>query len=462
MITLKIKYIVENNEDNQVIVDYQKQYNSLLHLFYNRLKEGISETNCKHLSYNNVDLMNSWFRQSCVKDASYLLKEKEDETILFGGKKLYYDLLRKNITKEEFKEKRLLPLCSIGEGRCNGNRLFRLHPNDKYYSVIFQPTTKTKIKLNLIGLGKRIKILDKIYQHQLLKDTPISYKLDKKFIYISFDEVILQEDVVKPINNRIFAIDLNPNYVGYSIIEWKNSEKFNLIKSGVISLKNINDKEYALKELKLSSTDRKRIKLNNKRQFETLEVSKFLINLAKHYKSECFGIEDLCIKLKDNKLGKNFNQLVNNNWCRDKLVNNLKKRCNIMGIKFVEIQPQYSSIIGNLLYRELELPDMVLSSIEISRRCYEFNLQYLKKIKEKTKNVVFPIMTKLLLDKVKHSLEEVKCFIDFVDWKQLGSELKKSKIKYRFPLDERVFQTKNLKFVNVFYNNLIFFNILGI
>ena len=93
---------------------------------------------------------------------------------------------------------------------------------------------------------------------------------------------------------------------------------------------------------------------------------------------------------------------------------------------------------------------MVLSSIEISRRCYEFNLQYILKVKEKTKNVIFPNLTKSLIDKVKHSLEEVKCFVDFVDWKQITSELKKSKLKYRFPLNARVFQTKTLKLINVF------------
>lgn len=128
----------------------------------------------------------------------------------------------------------------------------------------------------------------------------------------------------------------------------------------------------------------------------------------------------------------------------------MRKRCNIYGIKFVDVTPQYSSIIGNLAYRSLNLPDMILSSIEISRRCYEFNLQYILQVKNKTKNVIFPIITELLLDKVKHSLEEVKCFVDFMNWKQIHSELKKSKLRYRFPLDERVFKTKTLKFVNVF------------
>ena len=447
MITFKIRYTVENESDNQVISDYQKQYNNLLHLFYNRLKEGVSETKCKHLQYNNLDLMKSWFRQSCVKDASYLLKNR-DETVLFGGKFLFKQLLRKNITKEEFKEKRLVPLCSMGEGRCNGNRLFRLQ--EDCYSVIFSPISKQKIKLNLFGIGKRIKILQKLYLHQRLKDTPITYKLDKKYVYISFDESILQEDVVKPLQNRIISIDMNPNYVGWSVLDWKSSDEFNVVDSGIISLKNINDTEKEYNKLNLYSMYKARIYLNNKRQNETLEVSKFLVDIAKHYRCECFGIEDLSIKSKDNKQGKSFNRLVNNNWNRNKLVNNLRKRCNIYCIKFVEISPQYSSVIGNLVYRELELPDMVLSSIEISRRCYEFNLQYILKVKEKTKNVIFPNLTKSLIDKVKHSLEEVKCFVDFVDWKQITSELKKSKLKYRFPLNDRVFQTKTLRFINVF------------
>ena len=445
MIALKITYIAEES-DIQVIADYQRQYNNLLHLFYNRLKDGVSETECKHLEFNNLYLMKSWFRQSCVKDASFLLKN--EETVLFGGKHLYYDLLRHNISKEEFRERRLVPLCSIGEARSNGNRLFRL--SEDCYSIIFSPVAKNKIKLNLIGVGNRIKALQKLYTHQQLKDIPITYKLDKKFVYISFDESILQKDLVKPIQNRIFSIDMNPNYVGWSVLNWKSSDEFKIVNSGVISLKNINVIEHNLKELKLPSTSKERKYLNNKRQQETLEVSKFLVNIAKHYRCECFGVEDLSIKSKDSKQGKSFNKLVNNNWCRNRLINNLRKRCNIYGIKFVEISPQYSSIIGNLAYRSFELPDMVLSSIEISRRCYEFNLQYLKKVKDKTKNVIFPKLTNSLIDKVKHSLEEVKCFVDFVSWKQITSELKKSKLRYRFPLDERVFKTKTLRFVNVF------------
>ena len=53
-------------------------------------------------------------------------------------------------------------------------------------------------------------------------------------------------------------------------------------------------------------------------------------------------------------------------------MNNLTKRCNIHNIKLLKVKSEYSSFIGNFLYRHLNLPDMVLASIEIGRRGYEF------------------------------------------------------------------------------------------
>ena len=56
----------------------------------------------------------------------------------------------------------------------------------------------------------------------------------------------------------------------------------------------------------------------------------------------------------------------------------------------LEIKPQYSSFIGNFLFRSLNLPDMVLASIEISRRGYEYFNQYITKQKEQKKNIIQP------------------------------------------------------------------------
>ena len=52
-------------------------------------------------------------------------------------------------------------------------------------------------------------------------------------------------------------------------------------------------------------------------------------------------------------------------------------------------KPNYSSFVGNFLFRDLNLPDMTLSSIEIGRRCYEFKTQYIDKTKEKKEKYNF-------------------------------------------------------------------------
>ena len=44
----------------------------------------------------------------------------------------------------------------------------------------------------------------------------------------------------------------------------------------------------------------------------------------------------------------------------------------MLNIKLLQVVPEYSLFIGNFLYRSLNLPDMILASIELSRRAYEF------------------------------------------------------------------------------------------
>ncbi len=80
MITLKIPIEVENKAR---ILEYQRQYSSLFHVYFNRCLEGMSQKECKHLQLNNVDLLDSWFRQSCIYEAMRIggLIESKTEVI---------------------------------------------------------------------------------------------------------------------------------------------------------------------------------------------------------------------------------------------------------------------------------------------------------------------------------------------------------------------------------------------
>ena len=168
----------------------------------------------------------------------------------------------------------------------------------------------------------------------------------------------------------------------------------------------------------------------------------------KHYRCSIFSIEDLNIKTKDLNKGKKFNRLINNSWNRQLLINNLNKWCNIYNVQFLKVKPDYSSFIGNLVYRYLKLPDMILSSIQISRRGYYFYHQYILKDQEVKKNIVFIQLTDRVKNLICQSLEELS--INCQKWYSLldlYNFLKKSKCKYRFPLIySESFQSNLLKF----------------
>ena len=431
MQALKIKYQTDH-QLLDIIRDYMKQYSSVQHFVYNRIQDGKSQKDIKQQIklLNNIDLLDSWFIQCSFYDIPKVDK------VIFGGKKNYFQRLKNNISKYEFKQKRLSPIYSIGEiinKSVKGNRKF--HIEQDLENILFKPNKSTKINLQLIGLNKRKQILSKLYQKQERKEIKIAYKLDLEYVYIIFEETDIYNYETKFIKNRVLSLDLNPNYIGWSIVDWKSENEFNVVKSGVYSIKKLNDKDFDLKHKGYSSESKQRKYISDKRNFETIQIVKNIVNKSIYYKCQIISIEDLNIKSSDKKLGKKFNKLVNNLWCRNTFVNNLTKRCNIHNIKLLKVKPDYSSFIGNFLYRSLNLPDMVLASIEISRRGYEFYNQYISKVKDIKKNIVKPdlsMFNKLYLK----SLEEFNLQHAYKDLIELYYFFKKTKLKYRLSIDQ--------------------------
>ena len=443
MVTLKLKYNTETSNQN-ILQEYRKQYSSVLHCAYNLRFTDNSEKDTEHILklLNNINLIGSFLKRCAVKHATQLLENKTDKPMIFGGKKNFIQRCQGKISKDEFQQKRLSNLYIIGEANRYSNRIIQI--NSDLCSFTFKPNRNTNIQLIISGSYKRYKsTLQQLYILQQDKQIPITYQLDDKYIYITYDESVFYKSHYNPIENRVFAIDLNPNYVGWSVVDWKSSSKFKIITTGVISIKDINDFDNSLKGL--PSTDSKKHYINNKRKYEVFEINKYLIQIATHYRCELFITEDLSIESSDKTLGKRFNKLVNNQWNRSKMVDNLKKRCNIVGIKFLSVQANYSSFIGNFLYRDLELPDMVLASIELGRRGYEFSLQYIKKVKEKIKNVIFPLISDFN-DRYIKSLEEFGISGEVNSLKDIYYKLKNSKSRYRVSLDDLV----HLKFCSCF------------
>ena len=451
MQTIKIKYTINDN-DKLLLNDYIKQYNHVYRVALNNLQSHKVNKLSELLNLNNIDLLDSWFIQSANYESKFLYNLIGDKKVIFGGRKNFIKRCQHKISYDEYNSYRFQPLYSYGEKKSgtktvHGNRKFKLSDDLTFITLKLK---ERKIKINLPKyLHSNIKyILKKIYKHQILDDTPITYKIDYNYVYIQFDESIIlnKNNNLNKIQNSILSLDLNPNYIGWSIVDWKSESEFNVIKSGVYSIKKLNDKDFTLKNKGYSSESKQRKYISDKRNFETLQIVKNIVNKSIYYKCQIISIEDLNIKSSDKELGKKFNKLVNNLWCRNVFVNNLTKRCNIHNIKLLKVKPEYSSFIGNFLYRSLNLPDMVLASIEIGRRGYEFYNQYISKTKQIKKNIVKPdlnMFNRLYLK----SLEEFKLQSIYKDLIELYYFFKKSKMMYRLSIDQF-----NLQFSSLFSN----------
>ena len=432
MITIKLSY---DFEDKDLIQKYQREYSLCLRFLYNRIydsKGKISEIDLRNLydSIKGKDLVSKWLFQCAIKEAKQIYSKNKENKVIFGGKSNFFKRIKQKITKEKYKLNRLSSIYSIGEEDKIGNRLFRLQ-ND--ISLIFQPTRHNHYTLRLKGIGNRLKYLSRLVDLQNRKEIGITYKLTHSYVYISFDETKIEQYNYKKIDNRILSIDMNPNYIGWSIVDWKDSTSYKIRERGCYSFKLFDDKELSL--YKKASNAKERIHLNNKHRHDMIDVCKNIVNKAIYYKCSIIGIENLNIKSKDKGSGRNYNRPCNNRWIRNLFVDNLTKRCNINNIKLIKVKPEYSSFVGNILYREHKLYDPILSSIEIGRRTYEFNLQYIEKKKKQEKNIVFPSWNKFY-DSIVKSMEEFNIQENVFNWIDLYKIIKEAKIMYRFSLDK--------------------------
>jgi IS605 OrfB family transposase len=414
------------------IKEMQKRHSPCYRYCYNRWLDGLNEKEIRELCKDKFKI-GSWFVQSIIKDSQSLFKaqnkdftpkeiideliKKKKKKVIFGGKKNLKDYIEGKIDKETFKDNRLIPIISIGEAPQKGNRLFTLDIINNN-QIIFKPSRTQHITIQLPKLRNNIK--KDLYRLEELaneKRIPFMVKLTEEKIDISFDETIHNLHNLEEYNSsRVLGIDLNPNYCGISILEFKENKEFKVLFKECIDISKLNVKSGE------SSKHQKSKDIVNKRNFEVFEVVKHIVNQAKYYKCAKVIIEDLNLQPKNNKKGKNFNRLVNNVWNRTRFTSNLKKWCRIYGIELVEVNCAYSSFVGNVQYgNDVDCPDMVASSIEIARRGYrKFNKEWFYPVKKNDDNLM-----KLWKQELDWSS---------LSWKELFGKFKESRMKYRFSL----------------------------
>ena len=231
------------------------------------------------------------------------------------------------------------------------------------------------------------------------------------YIYISYDEKIVEsyKKFSNLLTNRVLGIDLNPNYIGISVLDFKEDNTFQVIHKQVFDLSNLND------------TNNK-----NKIKFELQQIDNDILKLCKHYRVSKLVVEDLKFKKDNHFWSKKLNRLCKNQFRFSQITNHLNTLCNVYGVEFVQVNAAYSSFVGNFIYGSDNCPDMVAASIEITRRGY----------KKFQKEWFYPSVVST--ERIKEVLgnqwkKELKLSVN--SWIKLFNQIKKLKLKYRFQLD---------------------------
>jgi hypothetical protein len=231
-----------------------------------------------------------------------------------------------------------------------------------------------------------------------VKQLPITVCLKSDRINFTFDLSIVDCDLsYVPVKDRYAGIDLNPNYIGVSVMDNANV---------------ISTKIFSLKELTGKNNN------SNKLNHETYQIGHAIGSYLRHYKVDKLFLEDLNFKPGNSGKGKNFNRLTKNNWPRNKLYAVLGKY-----FKLYTINAAYSSTIGNILHTEY--PDPIAASIEVGNRGWRLIIC-------KSGKFYPTLVSKEHLPNHWKKEEDV----DFDTWIELHNYIKKTGFRYRVEIPD--------------------------
>ena len=432
-ICFKISY---DEESKKIIDSDSRVFSSAYRMAYNLFWKGNSATQIYRILVKHfADKIPNYILNGALSKAkgnfcSDILLNKEIDTpnfkTIFGGRKNFKiynnacikgDEELKNKYKKIITDKRNVGLWSNGQANQHGNRHFKIDLVNK--RVIYKRDKNHYLKLQITNKlsAKQELLLSKIYLAMVNGLSPVTFGIKNDNLYIAYDEsVVEKEKQFKDLkDNRILGIDLNPEYIGFSILEFNDKDEFKVLHKELIELTDLQDQDN-----------------RNKVKFELYQIDNHILKLCNKWKVSKLVVEDLKFKNQKQKYFRSesqrkHNKLLKNKWCYSLTKQNLQVLCGTYGVKFIEVNSVYSSIIGNFLYGSKTTPDPVAASIELARRGYK---KFLKSW------FYPPVVSTERLKEVLGTQWKDELKLHFRSWKKLGEQIKESKWMYRFLLNK--------------------------
>ena len=408
MKTISFRFKYEDKKLQDVLLEDSRICSSMKRFVFNRLLEKKTKVEI-NAELKEKFKCNSFLRNSEIIDGSVTFdgfKKRKCDKLYFGQFKRFQKGL---ITKEEYTDSRNTGIYAVGEANQKGNRLFKVDVQNT--KIVYKRACKEHYDLiideNLNP--KRKALLSHIQSLMEEKKTPITFKVKNNYVYLTYDEKIVEKEkqFKDLMNNRVLGIDLNPNYFGISVIEFKEDDSFKVLYKEAIDAS------------KLQSASK------NKIDFELHQINHHILKLCKNFKVSKLSVEDLKFKKNNKFWSKKLNKLCKNQFRYSMVKSHLNTLCYTYGVELIEVNAAYSSIIGNFVHGGDNTPDMVAASIEIARRAYKkfekgwFQPSFVSKQR----------LIQVLGNQWKEELGQ-----GYQSWKGLSGEIKELKLKYRFPL----------------------------
>lgn len=156
---------------------------------FNRFKDGLKNLEVYAALNDNFDI-NSHIVNSIMRNAAVVYSLNKDKKVHFGK---FLRFQRRLISKEELKESRNIGVLSEGEALKKGNRLFEIDiENGKF---IWKRSRKEHFDLVITEKlnDKRKSILQKLQLIMSEKKIPITFRLKKDKVYLTYDEKVIEK-----------------------------------------------------------------------------------------------------------------------------------------------------------------------------------------------------------------------------------------------------------------------------
>jgi IS605 OrfB family transposase len=286
---------------------------------------------------------------------SVLLKHQENQTIptvIFGGKKNFYERLKGKISRNEWKGLRSNTLYSRGdkskmgnlntrivfdeveqqffievanpllvEGRKRSPRIrFKLHVPDKYFNDVVGVVLP-----NEVGVTSKNKTMEEYIPYSI----ELKRKNSKIFVHITYEEVVHGSRLnwnEKIQSDLLAGIDVNIDRIAVSIL----TKQGNLVES----------KSFYCHEMEYVKS--------NRRSNISGELAKEIVQYLLTWNVGAIVIEDIKLK-QDHDTNKRFNRLVHS-FAKTKLQMAIISRGIRFGFKIKKVNPAYTSVIGRFKY----------------------------------------------------------------------------------------------------------------